>query len=239
VDLRRRRRQHAARVRGAELAASARPPNELRARAVSLTAQGFISDGGPADRAAGLQFTGDWRVSADFPTTSISHDGACRPSSRSCPRQATATSLWLEWRPRAVGGTVDLAAHRAALPAAPRCRRLRVGALRSGDGGATQWRTLRCASRARRPRVWPVAPSAEVESHAMRRARHAPALESAFLRLEDITPFVPPLPDSPVPIRGSRSHRTATSVAHRRAREERRRARLHTVAPVAARARRP
>jgi uncharacterized protein (TIGR02099 family) len=193
------------RVSGAlELAASARPPNEL-ARAVSLTAQGFISDGGPADRAAGLQFTGDWRVSADFDDVDLAMMARLLPEFAVVPQAGNGDiAVWLEWRNRElVGGTVDLALTELALPAAldaagSRYERIALKGDWRRDGG--QWHVaLRDVGVTRGGRAWPVTPSAEVEfardaSGALTRL----ALESAFLRLEDITPFVSPLPDSPV-----------------------------------------
>ncbi len=184
-----------------ELAARARPPSEL-ASSVSLTAQGFISDSAPG-ASSGVQYSGDWRVSADFEDVDLAMAARLLPDSAVVPQAGNGdVAVWLEWRSRElVGGTVDVALADVTVPTA-------LGAAGSGydrialkgdwqrDGG--QWHVaLRDLDVTRSGRAWPAGSEAEIEvvrdaSGALTRL----ALKSEFMRLEDLTPFLSPLPDS-------------------------------------------
>ena len=65
---------------------------------------------------------------------------------------------------------------------------------RDGERGTSRCATSRVT---RGGRAWPVGRAQRSNSHAMRRAASSGSrCASAFVRLEDITPFLAPLPDS-------------------------------------------
>ena len=192
-----------------ELAANARPPSEL-ARAMSLTAQGFI---GAAGRFAGRRgrFGRGRRFAVQRRLARLGRRRRRRPRDaraaaaglrRSCRRPATAT-----WRcgsnggrGELVGGTVDLALTDVALPtalgaAARAYERIALKGDWQRDGDS--WHVaLRDVGVTRAGRTWPERPrTRRSTSRATRRAALTRlALQSGFLRLEDLTPFVSPLP---------------------------------------------
>jgi uncharacterized protein (TIGR02099 family) len=183
------------------LAARARPPSEL-ASSVSLTAQGFISDSAPGED-AGVQFSGDWRVSAEFEAVDLAMAARLLPDSAVVPQAGNGdVAVWLEWRSRElVGGTVNLALADVAVPtvlgaATSSYDRIAVKGDWQRDGG--QWHVaLRDVDVTRFGRAWPAGSDAEIDvardaSGALTRL----ALKSEFMRLEDLTPFLSPLPES-------------------------------------------
>jgi uncharacterized protein (TIGR02099 family) len=204
------------RVTGAlELAARARPPREL-ASTVSLTAQGFIGDGaspaplgtaptaaGVAQRSDGVQFTGDWRVSADVADADLAMVARLLPDSAVVPQAGNGdVGVWLEWRSRElVGGTVDLALDDVAVPtvlgtAGARYERIALKGDWQRDG--REWHVaLRDVGVTREGRAWPTGSGAEIEVARDAAGELIPvALKSDFMRLEDLTPFLSPLPES-------------------------------------------
>jgi uncharacterized protein (TIGR02099 family) len=190
------------RVGGAlELSARARPPSEL-ASSVSLTAQGFISDSAPG-ASAGVQFSGDWRVSADIEAVDLAAAARLLPTSAVVPQAGNGhVAVWLEWRGRElVGGTVDLALADVTVPTALDAASSgydRVALKGDWQRDAAQWHVaLRDIDVTRSGRAWPAGSDAEIEvardaSGALTRL----SLTSEFMRLEDLTPFLSPLPQS-------------------------------------------
>ncbi|HUO67297.1 MAG TPA: YhdP family protein, partial [Gammaproteobacteria bacterium] len=184
------------------LEAEARAPRELASR-ITVTAQGDLGEPEAADRAHGVTFTGDWRISASADDVDLSSVGRFMPGSAVVPQAGNGdVSVDLEWRrARLVGGDVKLAFVDVQLPAVrgtagSRFERIALGGdWRLGDGG---WHIdLKDVAVTRDGRSWPVTSNAEIDL-----ALHGDggidrlALRSAFLRLEDLTPFLSPLPAS-------------------------------------------
>jgi len=183
-----------------QVVARARPPTEL-ASSVSVTAQGFLDEGSAA--ASGREFTGDWRVSADVEDVDLAMLARQLPDSAVVPQAGNGdVALWLEWQKRElVGGTVDLALTDVAMPSAldgAGSRYDRIALKGDWQREGTRWHVaLRDVGVTRAGRAWPAGSSAQIEV-----ARDAAgalarlALKSDFLRLEDLSPFLSPLPDS-------------------------------------------
>jgi uncharacterized protein (TIGR02099 family) len=185
-----------------QLAARARPPAELAA-GLSVTAQGFVGKGDT--QARGVQFTGDWRVSAEFDGVDLAMVAQLVPDSAVVPQAGNGdVAVWLEWNQRELtSGTVDLALTDVAVPTVlgtAGARYDRISFKGDWQREAAEWHIgLRDVGVTRAGRAWPAGSDAQIEV-----ARDAAgeltrlALKSEFLRLEDLTPFFSPLPESRV-----------------------------------------
>jgi uncharacterized protein (TIGR02099 family) len=185
--------------------ARARPPRNLAGRA-TLTAQGFLADAGrtavPAqDR--GPTFTGDWRLSLDVQDVDLAVAAGLLPDSAVVPQAGRGNvAVWLEWRQRElVGGNVELALRDVMLPTVLGTSSSSYDAIAfKGDWqrDAAAWHIgLRDVEVTRAQRAWPASAETQIEiardaSGALERL----AVRSDFLRLEDLTPFLAPLPRS-------------------------------------------
>jgi uncharacterized protein (TIGR02099 family) len=190
--------------RALRLEAQARPPRELAMR-VSLTAQGELgeTDAAGASPPHGVTFTGDWHVSASVDDVDLASVARLLPESLIAPRGGNGdVAVDLEWRrSRLVGGDVRLALTDVTLPtvrgiAGSRFDRIALrGDWRFADDA---WQIgLENVAVAREGRAWPVGSSTDIElklddQGGLDRIK----LRSDFLRLEDLTPFLSPLPDS-------------------------------------------
>jgi uncharacterized protein (TIGR02099 family) len=186
------------------LEASARPPRNLAERA-TLTAQGFVA-GERAEGAASQgadAFTGDWRISIDVENVDLAVAAGLLPDSAIVPEAGHGdVALWLEWQQRElVGGTVALALRDVTVPTVLGTSGSSYDAISfKGDWqrDADEWKVgLRDVEVTRAGRAWPVSSETRIEvgrdaSGSLARL----AVRSDFLRLEDLTPFLAPLPQS-------------------------------------------
>ena len=176
------------------LEARGRPPSELGSRLV-LTAQGVIENDS--------RFSGDWRVFADVRSVDLAEAGRVLPATATAVPQAGNgdVSVWLEWH----GGvlthsTAELALDDVVLPrvlgtAGSRFERIAFTSdwQRNTDG----WRlALNDIAITRSGSVWPSGSSTEIDFTSDASGLTSVALRSDFLRLEDLTPFFSPLPES-------------------------------------------
>ena len=179
------------------LEASARPPSEFAER-IEVTAQAFIAD----DRTPGAQFTGDWRLTADVDSVDLAVAARLFPPSAVVPRAGRGdVAVWLEWQDRVLtSGTVDLALGDVVLQSP-------LGAADSSFGRiaftgnwlhtADTWQfALRDVAVTRGGRAWPVPASVDIDVTQGGDGVERFALRGSFLRLEDLTPFFAPLPES-------------------------------------------
>jgi len=186
------------------LEARARPPRELASR-IALTAQGTL---GEADAAGtppvhGVTFTGDWRVSASVDDVDLASVARLLPESAVAPQAGNGdVAVELEWQhSRLIAGNTKVELTDVTLPtvrgiAGSRFDRIALrGEWRQADDG---WKIgLRNVGVARAGRAWPPGSSTDIElkldaAGGVERVK----LHSDFLRLEDLTPFLTPLPDS-------------------------------------------
>jgi uncharacterized protein (TIGR02099 family) len=180
-----------------KLEASARPPSELGSR-LELTAQGAIQDSGDTAR-----FAGDWRVFADVRNVDLAVAARVLPETAPAVPQAGRgdVSLWLQWQASTLEHvTANLALDDVALPRVLGT----AGALyeriaftgdwqRNPDG----WRlVLNDVAVTHAGRVWPGGTSTSIELQTGAAGPTALNIASDFLRLEDLTPFFAPLPQS-------------------------------------------
>jgi uncharacterized protein (TIGR02099 family) len=187
------------------LEASARPPRDLAERA-TLTAQGFLADSEATDAAAAPgadAFTGDWRVSIDVGNVDLAVAAGLLPDSAIVPEAGHGdVAVWVEWRKRELaGGTVALALRDVTVPTVLGTSGSSYDAISfKGDWqrDADEWNvSLRDVEVTRAGRAWPASAKTEI---AVRRDASGGltrlAVRSDFLRLEDLTPFLAPLPPS-------------------------------------------
>ncbi|HEX5048405.1 MAG TPA: YhdP family protein [Gammaproteobacteria bacterium] len=194
--------------------AQARPRSDV-ARSIEVTAQGFIEEG-PVDDAAspaggakrGPRFSGDWRVSAQVEEIDLVVAGRLLPSKTGLPSSNLLplagrgdVGLWVEWkRGTPVGGSAKLALAGVELPApqgAAASRYDRLGLTADWSRSDENWRVeLRDIALEREGRSWPGGSGAalELENGASGLARVA--LRADFVRLEDVTPLLGPVPES-------------------------------------------
>ena len=191
--------------------ARARPRSDM-ARSIEVTAQGFI-DESPAPSAGGgarpdVRFSGDWRVSAQLEDVDLGVAGRLLPSSSDLPPSRLLplggrgdVGLWVEWKRAApVGGSVKLALAGVELPGAQGAAASRYDHFgltadwsRSDDGWHVE---LRDIALEREGRVWPAGSGAELDVARGANGLARLALRGDFVRLEDLTPLLGPLPES-------------------------------------------
>jgi len=178
------------------LEASARPPRELAGR-IAVTAQASVADDGePGDR-----FTGDWRLHADVDTVDLALITRLLPSSTVVPQAGRGdVAVWLEWRGGVLAnGTAELALADVVLqsPLGANSRFERIALSGNWELTSDAWRfALRDVAVTRGGRAWPAPASVDIDV-----ARDADGVErfglrSSFVRLEDLSPFFAPLPES-------------------------------------------
>jgi uncharacterized protein (TIGR02099 family) len=178
------------------LEASAQPPAEFAGR-IGLTAQAAVA----ADD-AGATFTGDWRLSADVDDVDLAVAARLFPPSAVAPQAGRGdVAIWLEWQKGVVvGGTAELELADVALQSSLGAidSRFDLVAL-SGDWqrSSDTWRfALRDVAVTRAGRAWPETATIDIDvEHDADGIDHF-GLRSSFLRLEDLTPFFAPLPES-------------------------------------------
>jgi uncharacterized protein (TIGR02099 family) len=179
------------------LEAQALPPPEFASR-IEVGAQAVVDD------AAGAKYTGDWRVSADLDEVDLAVAAQLFPPSAVAPQAGRGdVAVWLEWQGGAVkSGTVELALADVALQStlgAVDSRFERIAF--SGDWERTDEAlrlSLRDVAVTRSGRAWPEAATVDIDVGRDADGIHHVALRSSFLRLEDLTPFFAPLPESRV-----------------------------------------
>lgn len=180
------------------LEASAQPPREFADR-IELTAQAFVA---APDTAAGPRFTGDWRMSVDLQDVDVAVAAQLFPPSAVAPQAGRGdVAVWLEWQRGAlVGGNAEVALADVALPSAPGTAGSSFDRVAlSGDWQRTadSWHfALRDVGVTRAGREWPEPATVDIDiTRDGDRIEHL-AVRSSFLRLEDLTPFFAPLPES-------------------------------------------
>ena len=180
------------------LEASAIPPPEFAAR-IELTAQAFIGEGSVAP---GAQFTGDWRLSAHAEQVDLAVAAQLLPPSTITPQAGNGdVAVWLEWQDATLASsTAELALTDVVLqgrPGEPPSSYERIGLTgdwQRRDGG---WRVaLKEVEVTRAGRAWPAGVSMDIDVTSAADGGESVALRSAFVRLEDLTPFLAPLPAS-------------------------------------------
>jgi uncharacterized protein (TIGR02099 family) len=181
------------------LEATARPPSDFAAR-VEMEAQGFIVPRGGGER--GVKFSGDWRASARVRGIDLAVAHRLLPASPYVPAAGKGdVTLWSEWQAGVPAqGNVALSLAELELPnvldtPASRIDRLAFNGDWRHDGDA--WHVaLKDVALVRGGRAWPS--GADVELDLRRSGERIDALKvrSAFVRLEDLTPFLFPLPPS-------------------------------------------
>ncbi len=178
------------------LQASARPPSEFADR-IEVAAQAFV-----ADTQVGAEFTGNWRLSAALDEVDLAAAASLFPPSAVAPQAGHGdVSIWLEWQSgELASGTAELALVDVALQSpldggGSRFERIAL----SGDWqrASDAWRfALRDVAVTRAGRAWPESATVDIDvEHGADGVEHF-ALVSSFLRLEDLTPFFAPLPES-------------------------------------------
>jgi uncharacterized protein (TIGR02099 family) len=179
------------------LEASARPPVEVAER-IAVTVQAFVAN----DGTPGAKFTGDWRLAADVNGVDIAAVARLLPSTTIVPQGGEGdVAVWLDWEGgELVGGTTDLALSRVVLRSAPGAVASHydtislAGDWRHVDDG---WRfALRDVAVARNGRSWPEPATVDIEVAQSGDGLRRLALRGSFLRLEDLTPFLAPLPEA-------------------------------------------
>ncbi len=183
------------------LAASARPPDEF-GRRIEITAQASLEKNQDPAKPGAVAFGGDWRIYADIDGIDIAVAARLLPPSVIAPQAGNGdVAVWLDWQQRRLThGTVQLALRDVALPqvsgtAGSRFDRIAFNAewQRNADG----WRAaLNDVAVTRDGSSWPDDVSAVIELARDDAGVERLALQGDFLRLQDLTPFLWPLPDS-------------------------------------------
>jgi uncharacterized protein (TIGR02099 family) len=181
-----------------KLEASALPPRELGSR-IELTAQGAIED----DAGGEAKLTGDWRVFADLRDIDLAVAAPALPATAPALPQAGNgdVSLWLDWRASALASVAaEIALDDVVLPrvlGTAGSRYERIGL--TGEWARTEqgWRVnVNDLAVTRAGRTWQARSATEIEYQGDADGPRSFALRSDFLRLEDLTPFLSPLPES-------------------------------------------
>jgi uncharacterized protein (TIGR02099 family) len=178
------------------LEASARPPAEF-AEHIEVTAQASVT----ADD-AGAKFTGDWRLQADVDAVDLAVAARLFPPSAVAPQAGRGdVAVWLEWQQGVLAsGTADLALADVALQSslgAVDSRFERIAFSGDWQRASDTWRfALRDVAVTRAGRAWPEAATVDIDVTSDADGVDHFGLRSSFLRLEDLTPFFAPLPES-------------------------------------------
>ena len=178
------------------LEASASPPSELAGR-IEVTAQASVA----VDNEPGDTFTGDWRLHAGVDAVDLGVAARLFPPSAVVPRAGRGdVAVWLEWRDGVLtNGTAELELADVVLqsPLGAGSRFERVALSGDWELSSEAWRfALRDVAVTRGGRAWPEPTNVDIDV-----ARGAEGVErfvirSSFVRLEDLTPFFAPLPES-------------------------------------------
>jgi uncharacterized protein YhdP len=174
------------------------PPPEF-AEHIEVTAQAFVAD---AQAGGGARYTGDWRLSVDLDGVDVAVAAGLFPPSAVAPQAGRGNmAVWLDWREGAVtSGTVDLTLSDVVLQSslgAVDSRFDRIALSGNWERTSEAWRfAFRDVAVTRGGRAWPEAATVDIDvGRALEGIDHF-ALRSSFLRLDDLTPFFAPLPES-------------------------------------------
>ena len=176
--------------------ARATPPANF-ADHIEVTVQASVTDDGDTAR-----FTGDWRLSADLDGVDLAVAARLFPPSAVAPQTGRGdVALWLNWQQGALaGGTVDLALADVTLQSelgAVDSRFERIALAGNWQRTSDTWNfALRDVAVTRSNRAWPEAATVDIDVVRDADGVQHFALRSSFLRLEDLTPFFAPLPES-------------------------------------------
>jgi uncharacterized protein YhdP len=184
------------------LSASAEPPSEV-GRRIELTAQASLEKNSDPTARSAVAFGGDWRIYADVEGIDLAVAARLLPSSVVPPQAGNGdVAVWLDWQRRKLThGTIKLALEDVALPtvsgtAGSSFDRIAFNAewQRKADG----WRAaLNDVAVTRNGAAWPQNVTAVIELGRDADGRiERLSLQSDFLRLQDLTPFLWPMPDS-------------------------------------------
>jgi uncharacterized protein (TIGR02099 family) len=172
------------------------PPTEFAER-IEVTAQAFV-----VDETAEARFTGDWRLSADLDEVDVAVAAELFPPSAVAPETGRGdVAVWVEWQGGAMAsGTVELALADVTLQSslgAAESRFEHIALSGSWQRASDAWQVaLRDVEVARSGRSWPEAAAVDIEFASDADGVERFALRSSYLRLEDLTPFFAPLPES-------------------------------------------
>ncbi len=177
--------------------ASAKPPREFANR-IDVTVQAVIAD----DDVPGAGFTGDWRLSTDIDDVDLAMAAQLLPATALAPRGGRGDiGLRLEWRASELaGGNVDVKLADVSMPSTPgysdpRFERVALHGDWERDGDV--WHVaLKDVNVTHATRVWPVEANLDADITLGGEGVERVGLKGNFLRIEDLTPFVAPLPQA-------------------------------------------
>jgi uncharacterized protein (TIGR02099 family) len=173
------------------------PPPEFASR-IEVNAQALVDDEGDA----GARFTGDWRVSADLDDVDLAVAARLFPPSAVAPQAGRGhVAVWLDWKQRELtSGAVDLALEDVALQStlgAVDSRFERIALSGNWQRTTEAWTfALRDVAVTRSGRAWPESATVDIDVGRDADGVDHFALRGSFVRLEDLTPFFAPLPES-------------------------------------------
>jgi uncharacterized protein (TIGR02099 family) len=178
--------------------ASAKPPRDFASR-IGVNVQAVIATDGSS---AGAKFTGDWRLATDIDEVDLAVAAQLLPPLAVAPRAGHGdVELRLEWRAQQlVGGNVDLKLADVTLPSTPGYadpvfERIALRGDWQRDGAA--WHVaLRDVGVTHATRAWPMAADVNLDLVLGDQGVERAGLRGSFLRIEDLTPFVTPLPEA-------------------------------------------
>ncbi|MEO8463840.1 MAG: YhdP family protein [Gammaproteobacteria bacterium] len=181
-----------------KIQATATPPREFASH-IDLTLQAVIVD----DDVPGAGFTGDWRLSSDINDVDLAVAAQLLQPMALAPRSGRGDiGLHLEWRANELaGGNVDMKLVDVSMASAPgytdpRFERIALHGDWERDGNA--WHVaLKDLNVTHATRAWPMEANLDAEITLSGESVARVGLKGNFLRLEDVTPFVAPLPEAP------------------------------------------
>jgi uncharacterized protein (TIGR02099 family) len=177
--------------------AEALPPAEFANR-IEVSAQAMVAD----ETQGGARFTGEWRLSADLDEVDLAIASQLFPPSAVAPQAGHGdVAVWLEWQGGAVkSGTATLALADVALKSTLGAVDARFDSISLSGNWERTSDALRLALRdvavTRSGRAWPETATVDIDVGRDADSVEHVALRSSFLRLEDLTPFFAPLPES-------------------------------------------